>query len=144
MSSEKIGKRIFCFLDSKRTVSQISLFRITNTYLRCALVPLIALWLVFKQALILAFYYSKNKQKHFFQTTLKRDLWCALLTFIPLRPFLMVRPISQFMHRRTWLNTESLFWQRKGQGTPLRLPPTGTSYNEWTIRTDICVFHNSW
>lgn len=39
--------------------------------------------------------------------------------------------------------TQSLFWQRRGQSL-LRLPPTGTGHIEGTIRTDICVFHNSW
>lgn len=40
-------------------------------------------------------------------------------------------------------STQSLFWQRRGQSL-LRLPPTGTGHTEGTIRTDICVFHNSW
>lgn len=45
----------FCFPDLKQTMSQIALFSVMDTYLRCALMPLILLWLVLKQALILAF-----------------------------------------------------------------------------------------
>lgn len=59
-------------------MSQILIFLITNTYLRCALVPFILLWLVLKQALILAFYYSENKTKTFSQTTLERSLMCII------------------------------------------------------------------
>lgn len=127
----------------KKTVYHTLIFWITNTYLRCALIPLIVLWLVLRQALILAFYYSKNKARPISQTTLERSLMC-IINIHACEP--IPNGAAKSLHSCTegTGSTESLFWRRKRQSNPRRFLRTGTGYTEWTIRTDICVFHNSW
>lgn len=53
----------FWFSGFKKDCAPDGAFWVPETYLRCALMPFILLWLVLQQALILAFYYSENKNK---------------------------------------------------------------------------------
>lgn len=130
----------FWFSEFKKDCAPDSALRVPETYLHCALMPFILLWLVLQQALILAFYYSENKTK-VPQTTLERSRVCYRHSGLWGR----WKGQAESLHScgEGTGSTQSLFWQRRGQSL-LRLPPTGTGHIEGTIRTDICVFHNSW